>query len=160
MFMDQIKSTARRVRTSIEPSQPISIAIIYKDAASRDDAEKLCRRLARNLEADFQFCLKWWRFETLGDSRVAEAAATAAASADLVIVSTRAGRDLPRKVKEWMQSCLKNRKPQDAALVALVRMAKDFKRGAMPVLGFLSSIAQLARMDYLPEIIYPVAGRG
>src|SRR5206468_8030476 len=62
--------------------------------------------------SEFQFCLKWWRFETLGDSRVAEAAASATATADLVIVSTRAGRDLPRKVKRWMQTCLKNRKPR------------------------------------------------
>ena len=137
-----------------QQSQPISISIIYEDAKSRHEAEKLCRRLARNLKEEFDFILHCWHFDALHDSQASKAARLATAEADLVIVSTQAGRDLPRKVKTWIGGCLRKRKTQDAALVGLVRMARDLKKGALPVLGFLSSLAHAVKMDYLPEIVW------
>jgi len=136
-----------------EPSHPISISIIYEDAKSRAQAAKLCKRMANKLKTDFRFRLKWWHFKLLRDSKTARAATAATARADVVIVSARAGRELPRKVKDWMQTSLSRRKLPDGALVALIRMAEDLKRGATPVHNFLGAIARQAKMDYLPEFV-------
>ena len=159
MLMDEFKPTPRTGAASEEAAQPISIAIIYKDKKSRDQAAKLCKRLARNLKPEFQFCLKWWQFDALRDTKAARAASVAIAAADLVIVSTRAGLKLPLKVKSWMRACLMKRKMPDGALVALMRMAKGLQKGATPVHSFLCAIARQTKMDYLPEFIYPVPGR-
>src|SRR6185503_7626920 len=93
MFMDNLKLKSKNGRASGEGSQPITISIIYKDAGSRDEAARLCRRLAHNLRAEFRLCLKWWPFDSLGTARSARAASLATARADLVIVSTKAGHD-------------------------------------------------------------------
>ena len=78
----------------------------------------------------------------------------ATARADLVIVSTHAGRDLPHRVKAWMKACLTDRRIPDGALVALIRVARDLKKGQTPVHTFLCSMAQQSKMDYMPEFIY------
>ena len=154
--MEEIHSSSEAENQ--EPSHPISISIIYEDAKSRAQAAKLCKRMANKLKTDFRFRLKWWHFKLLRDSKTARAATVATAGADVVIVSACAGRELPRKVKDWMQASLSRRKLPDGALVALIRIAADLKRGAMPVHSFLGSIARQAKMDYLPEFVCSVAG--
>src|SRR6185369_16324631 len=116
MYQDHPRSLSSVGGASGVLSEPITISIIYGDAKSRDDAAKLCKRLAHNLKTDFHFHLKWWQFDALRDSKAAKAAAFATTRADLVIVSTRAGRGLPRKVKTWMEASLTRRKNRDGAL--------------------------------------------
>jgi len=151
MYQDQPRSLSSAEGAL---SEPITISIIYGDAKSRREAAKLCKRLAHNLKADFHFHLKWWQFDSLQDSKAAKAATFATTRADLVIVSTRAGQGLPRKVKAWMEASLSRRKSRDGALVALIRMAKDLRKSVTPVLNMLCGMAKHAKMDYLPEIIY------
>jgi len=154
MYQDHPRSLSS-VKGAVDvASEPITISIIYGDAKSREDAAKLCQRLAHNLKSDFHFQLKWWQFDSLQDSKAAKAATFATTRADLVIVSTRAGQGLPRKVKAWMKTSLSRRKNRDGALVALIRMAKDLSKSVTPVLDILCSMARHAKMDYLPEIIY------
>src|SRR6266550_2500766 len=151
MRMDEIPPSSEAGKVSGKASHPISISIIYEDAKSRAQAAQLCERIAHKLKTDFRFRLNWCHFKLLRDSKAAKAATAATARADVVIIAVRAGRELPRRVKVWMEACLSRRTLPDGALVALMRIAEDLKKGATPVHSFLCSIARQAKMDYLPE---------
>ncbi len=148
----QMKTGLEGIPADVPP--PISITVLYEDTPAREQAMKVCQRLARKLRGDFNFEFKWWKFAFLHDRHLAKDAADAAVQADLVIVSTDADRELPSGIKRWMKACLSRRRKADGALVALMRMANGLK-GTTPVHDFLLAIAQRVKMDYLPELVYP-----
>lgn len=145
-------SNARPAGATSERS-PFNIAVIYEDTQSRNDAIILCERMAHNLGSECDFKVDWWKFDFLRDQTLGKAAADATAHADMVIVSTKSEAPLPDDIQLWMKACLQRKHRRQRALIALLRVAKELKKGVTPVHSFLAALAAASRMDFLPQML-------
>ena len=132
-----------------EVGEAFSIVVAYEDTATRDQAIVLCDHLVRKLWGDFEFDVSWLRFDYLADPRIATDAMAAAATADMVIFSAHAGRELPQPVKSWIKSWVVKRDNRESVLVSVIGVASDPMKEVSPMHLYLRDVALQARMDYL-----------
>lgn len=130
------------------------VAVVYEDDQTRDRAVHLCDQMAEELEAEVQFDFTWWKFHFLRDPILAGQAANAVSTADMVIISTHPGDDLPEHLKSWVESWIPRRKFGAAALVGFVGPADSAHHGVCPRHNYLRNVAARAGMDYLPEGVF------
>ncbi len=132
--------------------EPWSVTVVYEDTGSRERALNLCQHLVHSFEADIDFSFNWWRFRYLGDPNIAQAAAQAAARADILIFSATHQDDLPVEVRIWTELWLPLRIPGEGVLLLLTEAAEDPELLASPLYLFLSNLARQATMDFLPRM--------
>ncbi len=125
----------RETRSGQDPA--FKVIIVYEDFHSGLRAMQLYERLTKQLAHECRFPLNLWKCDILGIPPVAEFAADAAASADLVMISLDLDAKIPAKLKTWIETWAGRRIPMDAALVAL------FNRESRPIGGFSSASAYL-----------------
>jgi hypothetical protein len=147
--------TAREnfTNTQLDPlsDNPWSVTVVYEDTGARERALCLCHQLVRSFQAEIDFAFTWWRFRYLEDPDIAQAAAQAAAQADILLFSVTNRDDPPQEVRNWTELWVPRRSPGDGVLLVLTEDPEDGGLSASPLFMFLNNVARRASMDCLPR---------
>jgi hypothetical protein len=98
-----------------------SLTIIYESMEAGKRAKRLSDQLIVQAAAERAFELNLWNFDVLGIPEVRNAAASAAAIADIVILSMSGTIPLPERTVEWVEMwtwLIDGRRPAVVALFA------------------------------------------
>jgi hypothetical protein len=131
---------------------PWSVAVVYEDTGSRERALNLCHHLAQGFRAEIDFSFTWWRFRYLEDPDIAQAAAQAAAAADILLFSATRHEDLPEEVRNWTELWVPLRTRGEGVLLVLTEDTEGVELSASPLFRFLRNLARRATMDCLPRL--------
>ncbi len=111
--------TSRLLGSSdLNASPTFNVVIAYEDFDTGKHARKTYDFLVENLGPQCHFTNQMWKFDVLRIPKLREMAANDAVLADLIIVSSHGGEELPGPVKAWLESWLAQ-KGNPIALVAL-----------------------------------------
>jgi len=143
--------------TSTEHLMPeiFSAVVLYEDRQTRDRVLDVSQHMATQVGDEVQLRFSWWRFDFLADPDLAQQAASAAATADMLLVAAHPGRGLPLIFTQWVETWLPKRGAQESILVALIGSEHDSQDDAAT--QYLRVIATRARMDYLAKPLLPTA---
>jgi hypothetical protein len=130
-----------------------SVFIVYEDFATGKQAKRACDFLVANLTHEWQVTSQMWKFEVLSIPELRELAAKDAASANLILVSSRGDREVPDDVKAWIDMWLAY-KGDTVALVALLGRPREQAEHAQATQTYLERVAERGRMEFFtwPEI--------
>jgi hypothetical protein len=158
-----VKSGGAVEQTTQDPlpshGEEVHLLVAYQDTATRNRAIHVCDHLVAGLGAEFDFSFSWWRFSYLAEPRLAEAAAAAALSADMIVFSAHADCMIPPHVVSWIDSWVDRRPERAGALVAMIGLVDDPKKGLTPAHFYLRRVAERARMDYFPQAVLTLPER-
>ena len=132
-----------------------SVVVVYEDRETRDRVLAVSSHMEAQVGDEVQLKFSWWRFDFLGEPKLAEQAANAASQADMLLVSAHPGRGLPLTFTQWVETWLPKRGYRESVLVALIGSERDSADDAAT--RYLRTIATRARMDYLarPLLLSP-----
>jgi hypothetical protein len=131
-----------------EPKFPFDLVVAYEDTATRNRAVQLYDHLAQQLLDDYDFQVSWWKLDHLESPRLYEQAATAAAEANMVIISLRGDQHLPAVFNQWLQSWISRKDSQKSALVVLLGATGQTVTDARQLHAHLQQAARQAKMDF------------
>ena len=80
-----------------------NVAIIYEDNAAGKRAKHFYDRVIRELVDECDFSLELWNFQVLAFPEIGNAAAKAAARADIVILSMHRKAQLSVQTRDWIE---------------------------------------------------------
>lgn len=124
------------------------LSVVHEDEITRERAAQLQQRLVEQFQREYDFITTWWELQAFADFSVLEAAARAAARADMVILSLETGRELPPNTLRWSEAWLARRTERKGALVALVQHRPESLQSILPVRSYLQTVARLGQMDF------------
>src|SRR6266436_3542726 len=132
----------------------LDVLIVYDTVRSGKRAKDLCDRLGQQLAPDCKLNLKVWSLSALQLlPTMAQAAASEAEHAALLIVAVNGDKTLPQLVKNCLHSCARRIRAADGALVAqlhgIVKMNEEF----CPAYDCLRQIAHHAGVQFFSEVI-------
>jgi hypothetical protein len=130
-----------------------SVVVVFEDFSTGERARRAYDFLAANLTHEWQISSQMWKFELLAIPELREMAANDAATANLIIVSSRGDRELPAHVKDWIEMWLGCR-GHAVALVALFDSPPEQAEHAQPAQTYLARVAKRGRMEFFtwPDI--------
>ena len=140
-----------------ETKAKVSGVVAYEDTATRDRAISVRDGMFAQLGPETDCEISWWRFSYLRDPILAAQAAAAAAQAGLILFSTHAGAGLPPHVRDWIELWVPRKSTQPSVLAALIGMLGDAHQGLTPIHYYLQSVANRARMDFMPHAAVPLS---
>src|SRR5439155_4194113 len=97
----------------------LRVGVVYEDKATHVRALQTYDYLLAHAGSEIQFQFYWWSFDLLQEARRAENAARIAGAADLVVFSTRLGRELPPEATAWIESWVARRAGKSGAIAAI-----------------------------------------
>jgi hypothetical protein len=118
-------------------------------SASSSSALKTCDYVISQLGGDVPVRRRIVNLERNTNRRTRAAAARDAAGADMVIVSTKEGAEIPAEMKEWLDEWTNQRSADEGALVAIInRASAERQRVSSAVKDQLATLAQQMHMDF------------
>lgn len=140
---------------SISPhrTKALSVAVAYEDHETLQRAEAVFGRLAEELVNEAEFTLAWFKFVELNDPEMASRATREAIKADVVVFAAHAGNELPCAVETWIEMWLRQKASQPSALLALIGLPEDRRKGITPIHVYLRDVAERAEMDFFSQVI-------
>jgi hypothetical protein len=135
----------------------LSAIVIYEDLFTRDRAMAACDDLVREFWSNIHFNFDWWHVNFLEQDGFAEIAAFTAASADIVIFSGSADKELAVAAKRWFDRWPRHRHRREGSIVDLTETANSLNGAAELKKIYLRDIAGRAFMDYVtrPSLAIP-----
>jgi hypothetical protein len=139
--------------SGVEDIPVFSVVIAYEDSMTGKQAKRAYEFLAANLSHEWQVTRQMWKFEVLGIPELREMAATDAAMASLIIVSSRGDQELPADARAWIEKSL-GYKGDTVALVALFDRPPEQAEHARATQNYLARMAKRGHMEYFtwPEV--------
>lgn len=134
-------------RAAPERDSPLTIVGAYADQPSHTLAMEVLRNTARHCSSVCKLHSDWWSFDMLEAASEREAAARAAARADMIWCSTPAREALPEAVTTWTDSWLACRNESECALVALLRCPAGYVIEQSPSRTYLCRLARAASLE-------------
>lgn len=128
------------------------IVILYEDGDSGRRGKRISDKLLLESGGEGGCSRQLWSFDVLAISDVAEAAATAAGQADLLIVSVSGERELPEHVQGWLARWI-SRIDKKPSLMATFEKTND--REAHRAHLFLQTLAGEKGLVYFPQRDFP-----
>ncbi len=126
------------------------VVTAYEDFETGRHAKRTYDFLVGNLGDDWKFTNQMWKFNILENPGLREIAAKDAALADLIIVSSHGGGELPSHVKRWLEAWLALR--GDAlALVALFDCPRAEAQRTVAMRDYLADVARRARVEFFAQ---------
>lgn len=125
------------------------VVVVYGGAQARPSAVSFCEKLVQRFWTRFDFTMKWWSFDQLGDGCVYQEAAQAAAEADIIAVAAGSKHSLPSQTEAWIEAWLILRKEREGTLACVVG---DSVIENPPVQRHLRKVAHRAGMDFLTDV--------
>jgi hypothetical protein len=131
-----------------QPKYPFDLVIAYEDTTTRNRALNLYDHLAQELLDDHDFQCSWWKFSHLANDTLMRQASEAAAQANMIVVSVRAGGQLPDMAQRWLNNWLPIRGDHKSALVSMIAGTSDKILDVCPIQSQLHRLARGASMDF------------
>ena len=131
-------------------SRNFKVVVAFDDSATSSPALKTCEYVIQQLGEDIQVRRKVVDLNQVSTPQRRAAAARDAAKADMVIVGTRDGADLPGPMEAWMGQWTAKRSTNEGALVVILNRSSNSTRG---VKDRLASVARQAHMDFFSSEI-------
>ncbi len=129
-----------------------SVAVIYEDAGTREEAVVFCDQLIKKFWTECEFDVGWWSFANLREPGSAVDASQKAAEADMVVFATRPEGYMPLDVGAWVENWLGRRGEREGALVGLMAQGADPAGEMTDKHVYLRGVAHRGGMDYLTEL--------
>ena len=139
------------IEAPYEAGKDLSVVISCADASTVAPACEALEIIGRFLKGRGRLMYRWWNFEVLTVASLRKLAASEAAVADLVIISTHEGRKLPREIADWINQWLRLRKQRPGVLMALIDSDTTRKENSPGVLSQLKKVAKLGRLNFFPN---------
>jgi len=130
--------------SAIEVRPHFNVVMIYEDFECGKRAMRIYDYLVANLGSEFTFDHQMWKFDVLKLPKLREMAVSDAAAADIILVSTRQGEELPTPVKTWVDSWL----PMGCEAIALVALFDGEPERAGGAFQYLSAVACKAGIQF------------
>lgn len=134
-----------------ENDSPLKIVGVYADQPSHALAMGVLRNTARHCSGVCRFHSDWWSFDMLQAAVEREAAACAAAHADMIWCATNACEVLPASVTAWTDSWSTHRGESGCALVALLCCPAGYTVEQSPPRTFLCRLARAAGLEFFAQ---------
>jgi hypothetical protein len=132
----------------------LDVLIVYDSVRSGKRAKELCDRLGKQSALDCILNVSVWSLsavQLLPD--IAQAAASAAEHAGLLIVAVNGDKTLQRPVKSFLHRCARAIHAADGALVAQLHGVLKMNKELCPAYGCLREIAHHAGVRFFSEVI-------
>jgi len=133
-----------------------SIVVIYEDAATRENAVRVCDHLVKRFWTEGELDVTWWSCAMLEEPSQARQSVEKAVQDDLIILSLCREGELASPVSEWIEGWLARRGDREGALVDLTGQDVEAGGAAAERHIYLRHAAHRGGMDYLtrePETI-------
>jgi hypothetical protein len=140
----------RRFNPGSESPRKFNVVVAFDSApASSSSAMRTCDYVISQLGGDIPVRRRVVNLERATNPRSRAAAARDAAHADMVIVSTREGAEIPAQMKAWLDDWTGQRATEEGALVAIINRAAERRdRMSSAVRDQLAHIAEQMHMDF------------
>src|SRR6266481_6524694 len=124
------------------------VLIVYDSVRSGKRAKELYDRFGQQLSPDCELNLSVWSLSALQLPTLAQAAASAAEHAALIIVAVNGDKTLPRPAKSCLHRCARAIHAADGALVAQLHGILKINEELSPAYGCLRQIAHHAGVQF------------
>jgi hypothetical protein len=128
----------------------LSLAVWYHDEPTLSWAGEVYQRV-RQLAGKGAVRSTWWNINSMNEPGIMAGAVSAAAAADVMVIATRAARELPLAFYAWADAWLPRRQEGLGALVALIGQPGEPSTHSAAAEAFLRAMARRARLDFLVE---------
>ncbi|MHB8519479.1 MAG: hypothetical protein ACYDH9_01860 [Limisphaerales bacterium] len=125
-----------------------NVVLVYEDFPAGVRAKQTLDRLLHDLDPQFVYNSKIWKFDILQISQLRELAAQDAADADLIILAACGTTELPAGVKCWINLWLARAGRSRRALVSLLDNRTEPATNRGSICSYLREIAQKGHMDF------------
>jgi hypothetical protein len=151
-LLEQIAEVHWQPNGAPEGEFGLNLTVVYEDAATRQWAGKVCKRVAK-LVGKEAIHSTWWRLGELREPAVLAGAVSKAIRADVILVAAQAFEVFPAPFYVWISSWLPHRLRRSGALVALAATPAGSNRcgNQAPHFHYLRSVARQARLDFVVE---------
>ena len=143
-------SPTLRGASDLDANPTFNVVIVYEDFETGKHAKRTYDFLVENLGRECQFSNQMWKFDVLSISKLREMAVKDAVQADVIIISSHGGDELPEPVKAWIESWLAERGTA-MALVALFECSQDDWPRTRPIRAYLEGIAGRGGMEFFSQ---------
>jgi rhodanese-related sulfurtransferase len=131
----------------------LDVLIVYDSLRSGKRAKELCDRLERHLAPDRTLNSSVWSLSALQLPGLAQAAASEAEHAALLIVAVNGDKTLPQPVRNWLYWCARGIRAADGALVALLHGILKVNEKLCPAYGCLRQVAYYNGIRFFSEVV-------
>jgi hypothetical protein len=133
--------------SDLEPNPTFEVTIAYEDFETGKHAKKTYEYLVKHVGHDCQFASQMWKFDVLGIPKLRDMAARDALAADVIIIASHGGKELPREVISWIDTW-SARKGNAIALVALFDCEPQDGRA---IREYLAGVAKRCQMEFFAQ---------
>ena len=130
-----------------ETNSQFNVVIVYEDFETGKHAKKTYDVLVEHLGHECELNHQMWKFEVLRLPKLKEIAARDAAQADIILIASHGGSDLPAEVKDWLDLWLRD-SGEPLALVALFDRPREH---TLAIRSYLAKIARKARVAFFAQ---------
>ncbi len=134
---------------------PLTIVVIYNDLAAAMRAAQTLERVGNKFFGRLEQRLMPVPVAHLSDPARFDHLLSDASSADMIIVSFNGPSELPPLLKQWIESCLGQRRSGDSAVVALLSSNERLDAPDSPRYQFMKNAARAAGLDYFAPMPAP-----
>jgi hypothetical protein len=133
------------------PPTPFNVMIMYEDFETGKRAKKGLEFVAEELGNGLELRQSLWRLDILQDPKLNLFAAPVLAEADLLILSLRADRQLPAKIRALVDERLAQTANHECAVVALFQGIASTTRSSL--YAYLANLARRHGLDFFEQAL-------
>ena len=134
-------------------TKSLALAVAYEDHETLQRAEEVFGRLAEEVAQEAAIAFAWFKFVDLHEPELASRATRDAINADWIVFAAHAGTELPCVVEAWIETWLARKVSQHSALLALIGLPQDRRKGITPIHVYLRDVAERAAMRFFSQVI-------
>jgi hypothetical protein len=125
--------------------------VAYDNFDSGIRAKEIVDRLARALGFQLTMNITMWKFDMLELDKLQDMAASDAAEADIIIISTSGAGELSLGVQQWVELWLSRKQGESSALVSLNEADPDGTAESPAVGEYLQNIASRGNASFFSQ---------
>ena len=131
----------------------MDVLIVYDSVRSGKRAKELCDRLGQQIAPDRKLNFSVWSLSALQLPTLAQAAASEAEHAALLIVAVNGDKTWPRPVRNCLYWCARGIRAADGALVAQLHGIQKVDEELCPAYGCLRQVAHYNGIRFFSEVV-------
>ena len=149
-ILNLVVPSAPTAKVPNETEPALNVVTVYQDPLTRHWATELWERVGQ-LISQVGLWRQSWKISELTDPWVFTDAVSAAAAADVLVVSVRDAGEWPMGLHLWIDAWLPKRAERGGALVALIGVPGQPDAQSGRAHHYLEAVAREAGLDFLPR---------
>jgi hypothetical protein len=133
-------------------NENMNVFVAYEDFSAGARAMAMLKRVGSQCGQRAQLIHMMWRFDILSDESLFELAVSEALAADIIVIATREGRNLPQRIRDWIAHWLLMKDRRPLALVATLDYDSLNPVGEGCVLPYLTKLAHYGGMQFFATV--------